>query len=131
MTISMPTYTQLSAEQKAILEDASFDETLMVTGPPGTGKTVIAMWQSKQLSDSRSTPISLIMYNRVLRAYTAGWSEWQNSMVSVKTYHSWVFGLWKQSGGSGYAPQEPKWNYLWEEMDPGAPPCKIEKWGGS
>jgi DNA helicase-2/ATP-dependent DNA helicase PcrA len=118
MPLSMPTYLQLSTEQKAILEDASFDETLMVTGPPGTGKTVIAMWQSKQMSDSRPTPISLIMYNRVLRAYTGGWSAWQDSAnVSVNTYHSWAFRMWKQAGGTGYPPQEPKWNYLWEQMN--------------
>lgn len=117
MPISMPLYTQLSEEQKEILEDASFDETLMVTGPPGTGKTVIAMWQSKQMSDARSTPISLIMYNRVLRAYTAGWSEWSNTTVTVKTYNRWAYDIWRKAGGQGFPPAENRYDVLWDEMN--------------
>jgi DNA helicase II / ATP-dependent DNA helicase PcrA len=120
MPISMPTYTQLSDEQKSILEDASFDETLMVTGPPGTGKTVIALWQSKQMSDSRDMEVSLIMYNRVLRKYTEGWEDLKKSRVKVKTYHAWTFNIWKNVKGkrAGFPPQEPKYNYVWGEIGP-------------
>ena len=39
MPIRMPTYTELSQEQLVILEDAALDRNLLVTGPPGTGKT--------------------------------------------------------------------------------------------
>ena len=115
MPIKMPTYTQLSAEQKRILEDASFDKTLMVTGPPGTGKTVIALWQAKQISDFNDTEVSLIMYNRVLRKYTEGWGNLKKSKVEVKTYHSWTYKIWKDVKGkfAGLPPQEPQFNYLW------------------
>jgi DNA helicase IV len=120
MPINMPTYKQLSDEQKSILEDASFDKTLMVTGPPGTGKTVIALWQSKQLSNARDTEVSLIMYNRVLRKYTEGWKDLKASKVKVKTYHSWTSKVWTDVNGrrAGFPPQEPKWNYLWAEIGP-------------
>ena len=120
MPINMPTYKQLSSEQLSILEDASFDKTLMVTGPPGTGKTVIALWQSKQMSDSRKKAVSLIMYNRVLRKYTEGWSDLKKSKVKVKTYHGWTYKVWTDVNGrrAGYPPQEPKWNYLWDEIGP-------------
>ena len=48
MSIHMPIYDDLSKEQLAILEDSDFGQNMMVIGPPGTGKTVIAMWRASQ-----------------------------------------------------------------------------------
>ena len=105
MSIRMPTYTQLSKEQLKILEDSDFDDNLLVTGPPGTGKTVIAMWRAQQLGKAHDSAINLIMFNKVLKQYAKQWdSEDFTQRVSVATYHSWVARLWLKNGFDGPFP---------------------------
>lgn len=114
MPIKMPTYTQLSSEQKQILEEHDLDANILVIGPPGTGKTVIAMHRAEQMAlvrveegevDSRGKAVRMIMYNKVLRKYSEGWeSDDFSSHVDVLTYHSWATRLWRSAGGRGCAP---------------------------
>ena len=114
MSIHMPTYTQLSDEQKAILEESDYDDNILVVGPPGTGKTVIAMHRAEGLARARKQTINLIMYNQVLEHYTSQWDSavFQES-VDVKTYHKWVARLWRQHKCGGYAPQTEPYKFDW------------------
>jgi hypothetical protein len=117
MPIKMPTYKALSEEQKAILEDTELDENLMVVGPPGTGKTVIAMWRAKQVCSGDSiNQAMLLMYNVILVAYADQWRE-QHPKVSVSTYHSWVFKFWRKNFRIN-PPNKPdnSWAYDWSQM---------------
>ena len=112
MPIKMPTYTQLSSEQKQILEEHDLDANILVIGPPGTGKTVIAMHRAEQMAlvrveegevDKKGKAVRMIMYNKVLRKYSEGWeSDDFSSYVDVLTYHSWASRIWQQSGGRGW-----------------------------
>ena len=118
MSIHMPTYTQLSDEQKAILEESDYDENILVIGPPGTGKTVIAMHRAEGLAKARKETINLIMYNQVLQHYTSQWdSETFRNSVKVKTYHKWVTGLWLKNKCGGFkVPQLEPYKFDWSEI---------------
>ena len=117
MSIHMPTYTQLSDEQKAILEESDYDDNILVVGPPGTGKTVIAMHRAEGLARARKQTINLIMYNQVLEHYTSQWdSTVFRESVDVKTYHKWVATLWRQHKCGGYAPQTEPYKFDWSAI---------------
>jgi DNA helicase IV len=115
MPIKMPTYTQLSAEQREILEEHDLDENLLVVGPPGTGKTVIAMHRAEQMALARKDgshtdkSVRMIMYNKVLQRYSGSWqSPVFARHVDVRTYHSFATMLWQKAGGVRFPPSRSK-----------------------
>jgi DNA helicase IV len=97
----LPNTSQISEEQESVYLDAPLDKHILVTGPPGTGKTVIAFLRARTLANSRKknghTPV-VIMYNRVLRRYTENAS---NKEFIVRTMHSWVQKWWNSLGVQG------------------------------
>lgn len=119
MAIHIPTLDELSAEQKKILFEMELDENSLVMGPPGTGKTVMAMLRARQVVDGTGETATLIMYNRVLVAYSNsyGGGEFQKK-VDVRTYDSWTWKLWNVRI-NGYPPSiegTDGYGYDWTEM---------------
>jgi len=97
--IQMPSFADLSKEQKAIVEEADFTENFLVTGPPGTGKTVVAMWRARQASNYHTDDeINLFVYTNVLAKYSDNWSMQEDDVI-VKTYHKWAKDFWKKHFG--------------------------------
>jgi DNA helicase IV len=97
----LPNTSQISEEQESVYLDAPLDKHIIVTGPPGTGKTVIAFLRARTLANAGKknghTPV-VIMYNRVLRRYTENAS--QREFV-VRTMNSWVQKWWNSLGVKG------------------------------
>jgi len=97
----LPNTSQISDEQESVYLDAPLDRHILVTGPPGTGKTVIAFLRARTLAKAGKknghAPI-VIMYNRVLRRYTENASKEE---FEVKTMHSWVPRWWNSLGVKG------------------------------
>lgn len=90
----MPNARQISEEQQDVFEDAPVSGNILVSGPPGTGKTVIAFLRAQALA-KKNTNVTVLMYNRVLRRYTENVAkEIQGSVVS-KTVHSWLPEWWR------------------------------------
>ena len=85
----LPSEAQLSEEQRDICF-ARAEGTTLVTGPPGSGKTVVAHFRAKRLA-SRGESVSLVMYNHVLRSFT-GRSE-------TTTFLSWIGKWWERTVG--------------------------------
>ena len=59
----LPKEAQLSREQKEVCFAPSTG-TVLVTGPPGSGKTVVALYRAKQLEGQGDGPSGRLSHSR-------------------------------------------------------------------
>jgi superfamily I DNA/RNA helicase len=112
MTMHLPTWDELDDDQRNIL-DYDVDQSLFAVGPPGSGKTVLALGRAKMLADSGRS-VALVTYNRMLRRLA---NLLNKSKAITQTMHSFV---WRDfCGRTGEEPpREPSDPYLyaWSTM---------------
>lgn len=96
-----PKISELDKDQSAIYNGAPPEGTVLIVGPPGTGKSVIAFHRAHLLQQLGRRP-RVIMYNKVLARYTSGRGN-VASKVKVSTLHSWAGGWWSGIVRRGYA----------------------------
>lgn len=89
-----PKLSELDKDQSAIYNGAPPEGTVLIVGPPGTGKSVIAFHRAHLLQQIGRSP-RVIMYNKVLVQYT-GKRENVASQVQVSTLHKWAYRWWKR-----------------------------------
>lgn len=89
----LPNSKDMSAEQKKVYLKAPLDGAILVSGPPGTGKTVIAFMRAETFARKKQS-VTVAMYNRVLQTYTKNASS--NPDINVQTLHSWLWHWWRQ-----------------------------------
>lgn len=93
--VPMPSYQDLSKEQDSIL-NLALEGSHLVTGPPGTGKTVMAIYRTQALAKQHDDK--------------AGVAE-----DAVATFHSWFYGFWRKTYGET-PPSLETWVYDWPEV---------------
>jgi DNA helicase IV len=108
----MPTFSELDADQRGIYTESPNNGAVLVTGPPGTGKTVVAFHRALRLSSS-GKPVTLIMFNNVLSQYTS--SVGVEHKITILNMHKW-FDAWYRSGFNRSVPKLDKWNYDWDKI---------------
>lgn len=91
-----PSFSDLDLEQRNVYGGAPTDGAILVVGPPGTGKTVMAFHRAHRLKELGQDP-SVVMFNRVLRDYSSSRSGVAPD-VPTSTMHSWVNGWWRKAG---------------------------------
>lgn len=112
----LPTYEELAsvAEQLEVLEHP-LDESLFVVGPPGSGKTVLAVRRADMVSEwTEDESIMIVTYNRMLRRLLHLLNE---GAVDTRTMHSYVWADYQRRTGMP-VPSEPNdsFAYMWTEM---------------
>ena len=111
-----PSYEDLSKEQDAICVFAPLDGATLVSGPPSTGKTVVAFYRAEVAAKKQQTP-RLVMYNNVLWKYSSNASKNKKVKDGVDTYFHWFGGWWTRVFKARY-PQVAPYSPDWEKMIP-------------
>jgi DNA helicase-2/ATP-dependent DNA helicase PcrA len=110
-----PSLSDLDREQRRIYGDAPTDGAILVVGPPGTGKTVMAFHRAQKLGALGQDP-HVIMFNKVLAKYTSTRSNVAPD-VGVSTMHVWAGKWWQRAAGS-WPPMVAgdRWAHDWNEI---------------
>ena len=90
----LPAFEDLSKEQDLIY-NLDLDGNYLVSGPPGTGKSVMALYRAQVLTFDDREP-ALLMYNNVLQQYTAQAADALEVAGFVRTFHSWIWRFWRE-----------------------------------
>ena len=83
--------TDLSDEQEDILLGAPLDGVILISGPPGSGKTVMAFHRAEALA-TKFDPVNVVMFNSVLSRFSNNATS--EEKIQVKTMHSWFYKWW-------------------------------------
>lgn len=111
--LQLPDFNSLSEEQDDIL-DLPLDASTLITGPPGTGKTIMAIYRAQMLDKARR-PTLLLMYGKLLSTYTKAAVKKSGIDGIVSTYHSWFPRFYQDTYG-GKAPMADRWTFDWAEI---------------
>jgi superfamily I DNA/RNA helicase len=108
--LTLPAFDDLTTDQDDVLA-LPLDASAVIVGPPGSGKTAMAV-QRAHLLDRAHRPTLLLMYGRLLSSYTAAAVDQLGINAVVMTYHSWFSGMWRRSYGT-LPPRSGDWTYDW------------------
>jgi DNA helicase IV len=111
----LPSYEDLTKEQDEIY-NLPLDGNFLVSGPPGSGKSVMALYRAEALTIDDRTP-SILMFNNVLKQYIQRHAAELGIEGNVETFHRWLAGFWRQN----YHVRPPKlggdeWGYDWAAL---------------
>ena len=95
LSVRLPSYQELSKEQDRI-NDLPADGRHLVIGPPGTGKTVMALYRASMLKKRRRKAM-LLMYSRLLMQYTENAAGDLLLDGQVATFHSWFSDFYRRN----------------------------------
>ena len=122
----LPTWEELESvdEQLDVLE-WPLDETLLVAGPPGSGKTVLAVCRAQMIAEGEPDTI-ILTYNRMLRRLMTLLSE-QSGLTqtdeivaftgTIATMQSYVWSDYrKRTKSKPPTPPDDRYAYIWSEM---------------
>lgn len=109
----LPTYQDLSKEQDKI-NNLTLDGSHVVVGPPGTGKTVMALYRAQMLSEESMKAV-LLMYSKLLSQYTSSAVDELEIDGVVRTFHQWFGGFWKGNYRKN-PPQVEPYKFDWPEI---------------
>jgi superfamily I DNA/RNA helicase len=108
--LELPDFDAFSEEHDDILA-LPLDASCLITGPPGTGKTVMAIYRASMLYQSGRQTL-LLMYGRLLSSYAKAATAKLAIDGVVSTYHSWFPRFWLQCYGS-QPPRSSRWTFDW------------------
>ncbi|MFI6474068.1 AAA family ATPase [Streptomyces sp. NPDC050516] len=113
--MKMPSLLDLGIEQQKVI-DLPFHGNHVITGTPGAGKTVMAVFRAWALATA-GRDVVLFTRSNLLHQYLAQLAPDLTEALHVTTYHRWLKAFWQRRLHAD-PPQvdEDGWNYDWIEM---------------
>lgn len=81
----------MTQEQLRLLDNQRLDERLLITGPPGSGKTIMALHLARKINSTRgNNSVLFLVFTRILKSFlSAGMQELGISSSGVMLAYSW------------------------------------------
>lgn len=96
--MKLPAFEDLSKEQDLVFS-LDLDGNYIISGPPGTGKSVMALYRAQALTFDDRDP-SVLMYSKVLKQYTEQAANELGVAGNVTTFHRWFWDFWRKYYGA-------------------------------
>ena len=118
----LPTWEELESveEQLEVLEHP-LDQSLFVVGPPGSGKTILAVYRARMVAEAEAAQteaeqsIAIVTFNRMLRRLLALLDE--ESSTHAGTMHSFVWHDYRErTGEDPTSYPDDRYRYDWDAM---------------
>ncbi len=109
----LPKYRDLSGEQQEVYE-LGLDGNYLVSGPPGTGKTVMALHRAQQYRKA-GREVVLLSFNRLLNDFMGEGAKSLGIKPVVTTYAMWLKTSFHENVPLVSNPRN-NWDYDWNEI---------------
>lgn len=103
------------------------DGRYMISGAPGTGKTVVALYRASRMMKAQYS-VRILMYSNLLTKYTkAASSDAEPVAHEISTYHSWFPPIYRAKSGRKRVPviggdrYKFDWLQIIQDLNPCAP----------
>ena len=122
MPIKLVTINDLDSTQREVVEMQPFNSPMFVSGPPGSGKTSVAILRTRMLIDNGVTNILFLLYNHSLYGYLKKIFTKMNIRQNVNIETKDIF-FWHLSYRLGcpspdrFAPYEDKYAQILQNID--------------
>jgi len=116
--VKLPTYQQLTKAQEQVV-NLPIGESCLVTGPPGTGKTVVALHRTHLASKSDAKHTHMLMLNNILMQYTSLAAKSLKIDTQVTTFHQFMYYKLPKSTGfktPALGPYEFDWDTILKRL---------------
>ena len=113
----LPNYNDLSKEQDNVYLKAPLTGAILVSGPPGSGKTVMAFYRADTVAKQGNQP-TIVMFNRALEQYTSAVPDALKHLDDDRTitFFRWLKRWWGKVFDGAWVPQVAPYQPDWSEM---------------
>ena len=88
------------------------DKNHFVTGGPGTGKSVIAIYRASDMANA-GNDVLMLVYNRPLKLYIESAVNSLDIEASVNTWQSWISEFYREKFECSYPQVDGTFTYDW------------------
>lgn len=113
MSFKLPRYQELTNPQRTIL-NLQQGKNYLITGAPGTGKSVIALYRASDLCQNKNKKVLMLVFNKPLMFYISSAVKSLKINAEVATWQSWILSFYKKTIRR-FCPEE-NWVYDWVQI---------------
>ena len=127
-----PPFADLDSDQRKIYSESPTHGAILIVGPPGSGKTVVAMHRAFRLSGDKRQ-VSVIMFNKVLSRYTSNFPDLPDN-ITITHMHDWIKKWYMSAFGHKHPAIDkygtPDWDRIRQQIATCSPSVKEKlHWG--